>query len=106
MIKYIYIYNNCRAQNRTQFKLVVHATYYLATCQHHLIRVMENVDRCAVCYHKGSGTLSEAEINSVQDYMVEGYDVNNPDVPSAIRSTCSNALCRKRQCEATIYQLR
>ena len=63
------------------------------------LRVMSRQKVCIVCYRKGSRTLSDDEIKSVQYYVIEGYDVNNPDFPSAICSTCNNALCRKRECE-------
>ena len=47
-----------------------------------------------VCYRKGSQPLSVTDIKSIKKIMLYDYDF-----PSAICSTCSNALCQERKDE-------
>ena len=68
--------------------------------KHHLTKVMNNVVKVCVLYATVKAQpLSVTDIKSIKDYVIDGFDINNSDFPSAICSTCSNALCQKRKDE-------
>ena len=48
-----------------------------------------------VCFRKSSRSLSDAEIEVIKEYLIEGYKVDNPDLPSGICVGCSVALSKK-----------
>ena len=54
---------------------------------------------CVVCYRKASRSLSQAEVGDIQKYLIEGYNVNDPDFPNGICTGCSLSLSKKRNDE-------
>ena len=51
---------------------------------------------CVCCYRKASRSLSTAEVVDIQNYLIEGYDINHADFPKGICTGCSIALAKKR----------
>ena len=51
---------------------------------------------CVVCYEKASRALSASDIEGIKKYVIEGYDVGNPDFPCGICTGCNIALSKKR----------
>ena len=47
---------------------------------------------CIVCYHKASRHLSNAEVEAVQNIIMENYNVANPDLPCGICNSCHEIL--------------
>ena len=53
---------------------------------------------CVVCYEKASRrTLSATDIDTVKKYVIDGYDIKNPDFPCGICTGCNIALSKKRK---------
>ena len=51
---------------------------------------------CVVCYQKASRSLSEAEIQLVQEFLIDGYSSSHPDFPNGVCTGCSINLSKKR----------
>ena len=51
---------------------------------------------CVVCYGKTSRALSASDIECIQNNVIEGYNVGNPDFPCGICTGCNIALSKKR----------
>ena len=52
---------------------------------------------CVVCYEKANRTLSDLEIQTVHEFLIDGYNVTHPDFPSGICTGCSIILSKKRK---------
>ena len=52
---------------------------------------------CVVCYRKANRTLSELEIQTVQEFLIDGYNISHPDFPNGICTGCSIILSKKRK---------
>ena len=50
---------------------------------------------CVVCYRKVNRTLSE--IQTVQEFLIDGYNISHPDFPNGICTGCSIILSKKRK---------
>ena len=51
---------------------------------------------CVICYCKGSRVLSSADAQSVRDFAIEGYNVEDPDFPCGICNNCRRILSAYR----------
>ena len=52
---------------------------------------------CIVCYGKGSRTLSETEIQTIQDFLIDGFDIENSNFPCAACVKCHIMLLKKHK---------
>ena len=52
---------------------------------------------CVVCYEKANPTLSDREIQTVHEFLIDGYNVTHPDFPGGICTGCSITLSKKRK---------
>ena len=50
---------------------------------------------CIVCYGKGSRTLSETEIQTIQYFLIDGSDIENSNFPCAAYVKCHIMLLKK-----------
>ena len=50
---------------------------------------------CVVCYNKAPRLLTELETKHVQDFVIEGYTISNPDFPCGICKNCSFIISKK-----------
>jgi len=51
---------------------------------------------CIICYHKASRPLSSLDIEGIQNFVIENYNPENPDLPCAICTPCQGALTKYR----------
>ena len=51
---------------------------------------------CAVCYKKASRSLSTSEIESIQEFLSNGYSSSDP-FPNGVCTGCSIALSKKHK---------
>ena len=52
---------------------------------------------CIVCYGKGSRTFSETEIETIQDFLIDGFDTENSNFPCAACVKCNIMLLKKHK---------
>ena len=52
---------------------------------------------CIVCYGKGSRTFSETEIETIQDFLIDGFDTENSNSPCAACVKCHIMLLKKHK---------
>ena len=50
---------------------------------------------CVVCYKKASRPLSASEIQSIQEFLIDGYSSSDPDFPNGVCTGCSIVLSKK-----------
>ena len=43
---------------------------------------------CIICYSKATRSLSTNEIEAIQEYVIDGYEVSNSDFPCGICVHC------------------
>lgn len=51
---------------------------------------------CVLCYRKGSRKLSATDIAAINEFVIDGYDVNNPDFPASLCNGCYLLLSKRR----------
>lgn len=51
---------------------------------------------CILCYRKGTRSLSLTDVGAIQEFVIEGYSVDNYLFPSAICNGCYLILSKKR----------
>lgn len=51
---------------------------------------------CVVCYRKGNRKLSSTDISTINDHVIEGYDIGNPDFPASLCNGCYLILSKRR----------
>ena len=52
---------------------------------------------CVVCYQKANCTLPDLEIQTVHEFLIDSYNVTDPDFPSGICTGCSIILSKKQK---------
>ena len=52
---------------------------------------------CIVCYGKGSRTLSETKIQTIQDFLIDAFDIENSTFPCAVCVKCHTMLLKKHK---------
>lgn len=50
---------------------------------------------CVVCYEKASSVLTDLQTSYIQDFLIEGYTISNPDFPCGICKNCSFIVSKK-----------
>ena len=60
---------------------------------------------CIICYQKASRKLSDTQIKTIQDYVIDGYNCSHPDFPNAVCTHCSVLLNLKRNDQNVVLRL-
>ena len=50
---------------------------------------------CILCYRKGTRLLSEKDVTLVKEYVIDGYSLENDNLPAALCTTCQILLSKK-----------
>ena len=52
---------------------------------------------CIVCYEKATRTVSDLEVETVQIFVIDGYNPSHPDFPHGICTGCSILLSKNEK---------